>query len=100
MSRRNLYLLFFVVIKSEMELKKAVNEIQHLKEKLAQEEEVTPDFLSCFTEIKSQFSGARSLFPTSVAKKKTQILEEKLGEREEVAPLCSCSFCVTQSGFF
>jgi hypothetical protein len=35
-----------------MELKKALNEIiQHLKEKLAQEEEVTPDFLSCFTEI-------------------------------------------------
>jgi hypothetical protein len=29
-----------------MELKKALNEIQHLKEKLAQEEEVTPDFLS------------------------------------------------------
>ncbi len=80
-----LYLLFFFV-KSEMKLKKALNEIQHLKEKLAQEEEVTPDFLSCFTEIKSQFSGARSLFPTSVAKKKTQILEEKLCKREEVTP--------------
>ena len=44
-------LLFFFVFKSEMELKKALIEIQHLKEKLAQEEEVTPDFLSCFTEI-------------------------------------------------
>jgi hypothetical protein len=34
-----------------MELKKALNENQHLKEKLAQEEKVTPDSLSCFTEI-------------------------------------------------
>jgi hypothetical protein len=34
-----------------MELKKALNEIQHLKEKLAQEKEVTHDFLLFFTEI-------------------------------------------------
>ncbi len=34
-----------------MELKKALNEIQYLKEKLAQKEEVTHDFLSFFIEI-------------------------------------------------
>ncbi len=47
-SREEIRIYCFLCVKSEIELKKALNEIQYLKEKLAQEEEVTPDFLSSF----------------------------------------------------